>query len=80
MPADAYTFSVESGTRVTVVYGGKEILIQVVDVIKSDGVFAGTVLEMDQAFAPLGELAVGDDVRLNRWEIHWIDAPQKSIL
>ncbi len=78
MLADAYTFPVKSGTRVTVVYMGKEILIQVVDVIKSTGVFAGKVLEIDQAFAPLGELAVGDEVRLNRHNIHWIDVPERS--
>jgi hypothetical protein len=78
MPADAYTFPVKSGTRVTVVYMGKEVLIQVVDVIKPDGVFAGKVLEIDQAFAPLGELIVGDKVRFSRRDIHWIDAPTKS--
>jgi hypothetical protein len=49
MLADAYTFRLKSGTRVTVVYMGKEILIQVVDVIKPTGVFAGRVLEIDQA-------------------------------
>ena len=52
--------------------------MQVVDVIKSTGVFAGKVLEIDQAFAPIGDLSVGDLVRFNRRNIHWIDVPERS--
>jgi hypothetical protein len=78
MPADAYTFPVQSGTRLTVVYMGKEVLIEVACVISLDGVFVGKVLEIDQAFAPLGDLIVGDMVRFNHDDIHWIDAPKKS--
>jgi hypothetical protein len=80
MLADPYTFPVESGTRLTVVYMGKEILIQILKVIRPDDVFAGKVLEIDQAFAPLGDLIVGNVVAFNRRNIHWIDVPERSRL
>jgi hypothetical protein len=78
--ADFYTFAVELGTRLTVVYLGTEVLIEVVKVIESDDVVAGKVLEIGQAFNPLGDLIVGDEVLFDRRKIHWIDVPERSRL
>jgi hypothetical protein len=59
---------------------GNEILIQVLKMIKPNDVFEGKVLEIDQAFVPFGDLIVGDMVRFNRRNIHWIYVPERSRL
>jgi hypothetical protein len=80
MLINPFTYPVGRGTRLTVVFRGKEVLLRVSSVVEGNDVLVGEVLEIDQTFAPLGDLKVGDEVCFSRRDVHWIDVPEEAIV
>ena len=70
---DPSTAPIEVGTRITLVYQGKQMLAEVVEVKKRSSQFVGTVLEFEDHQRKHGDLQYGDSFRFNRHDVRWID-------